>query len=331
MSYRRTRAPCAYFPYTLPYATGVVSLCALLAACVDQADRERAPALGAEDSGPSNLVDDVDTGPGQSDARAFDGSMLEAGAVDSGDRNDGDAQIAIPCERAALGEALVDHACFHAVYGPFQAVIGKAYEPTANVSRPHTAFQVSFEPGERGYLRFESNATGAYALFTSEPLALEVIVMQSGARVRDSRREPTSCKELPFVHVFELETNTGYALAAEDPSRAFMLVIEALAPFAEDAWRSSCACTQLPKGAPCSADTDCCSGLCLEELCADEEMSASCQGASLDGATCAETQDCCSGNCDGAVCVAAPECRSSGPCQVDSECCKFCHDADHCH
>lgn len=40
----------------------------------------------------------------------------------------------------------------------------------------------------------------------------------------------------------------------------------------------------------------------------------------------------CSGTCDaGAACGPLPECSSSGPCRVDSDCCLFCHDGDHCH
>ncbi len=45
-----------------------------------------------------------------------------------------------------------------------------------------------------------------------------------------------------------------------------------------------------------------------------------------------EALNACSPTCDAGVsCGAEPECRSSGPCSVDSDCCLFCHDGDHCH
>jgi hypothetical protein len=46
----------------------------------------------------------------------------------------------------------------------------------------------------------------------------------------------------------------------------------------------------------------------------------------------AATDGACGCDEDGGCDEAPPrECRSSGPCRVNADCCSFCHDGDHCH
>jgi hypothetical protein len=44
-----------------------------------------------------------------------------------------------------------------------------------------------------------------------------------------------------------------------------------------------------------------------------------------------EADGSCAMPCDGGSCEPAGQCRNSGPCTLDTDCCLFCHDGDHCH
>jgi len=226
------------------------------------------------------------------------------------------------CPQRHLGAALVQHACLHGQLGPFAHAVATTREIEAPpVNAPHTAYLVTAASGGTHWLSFTARVTGEHAFFTdfAGPLALS-------PRAEHVMGGDVQCASLRHVQVFHLEKGGTYGIGIEHSIA--MLVIEELAPFGDLAWASTCACAQADS--VCEVDEDCCSGFCSQQACAVPEP-AGCTDASSLGSVCSEPADCCSNNCVAAACAPPAECRSSGPCTSDEECCLFCHDKDHCH
>jgi hypothetical protein len=195
-----------------------------------------------------------------------------------------------PCLERRLGRAVVEHACVHAEHGPYvdlTAATGEADAPAVNAA--HTAYRAGSSGGPLSWLRFTPASSGAYAFLGALPTSL-VFARADGSLVH-STATVTSCAGLPAARVLELDATQPLSLSWAEGE--LVLVVEALEPFGEQAWEQDCECA--PLGSACAAETDCCSGLCVDARCV------------------------------------APLCRSSGPCVSDAECCVFCHDQDHCH
>lgn len=119
----------------------------------------------------------------------------------------GSAQAALPPDCAGLGSALVDHSCFHAELGPFQArqaTAGRlATELTQNVDPVHTQYRVLLAPGESSVTYYPARP-GAYAIFTGDELPLTVRDASGEPIALAFRTEDTGCEALPFARVFDL-------------------------------------------------------------------------------------------------------------------------------
>ena len=194
------------------------------------------------------------------------------------------------CHEQRLGRAVVEHACLHAEHGPYvdlTAATGEADAPQVNAA--HTAFRAGESGGALSWLRFTPASSGAYAFLGVLPTSL--VFMRADGSLAHSTAMNTSCAGLPAARVLELDA--GQPLGLSWTEGDLVLVVEALDPFAEQAWEQDCECAQL--GSACATAAGCCSGLCVDARCV------------------------------------APVCRSSGPCVSDAECCVFCHDQDHCH
>jgi hypothetical protein len=217
------------------------------------------------------------------------GAAGAAGADQSTPEGEG-GSAGMPCTESLLGRALVEHACLHAEQGPFVDLTAAPDEASAPaVNAAHTAYRAGSSGGALSWLRFTAAGSGAYAFLGVLPTSL-VFTRADGSLVH-STATVTSCAGLPAARVLELDAKQPLSLSWAEGD--LVLVVEALAPFGEQAWEQGCECAEL--GSACAVETSCCSGLCVDARCV------------------------------------APVCRSSGPCVSDVECCVFCHDQDHCH
>jgi hypothetical protein len=251
------------------------------------------------------------------------GAGGSAGAAQGAPEGEG-GSAGSACREPVLGLAVVEHSCVHAEQGPYVDLIAATDEAGAPaVNAPHTAYRVRSSGGSLSWVRFTAATSGSHALLGTLPPSL-TFTLGDGALVR-SVDMSTSCASLPSARVLELSSSNPLTLSWAEGD--LVLVVEALAPFGQQAWEQGCACAE--SGAACAGDADCCSGYCADGACESVEVPI-CSGKALVGEPCQAEQSCCSGHCVDARC-AAPVCRSSGPCVSDSECCLFCHDQDHCH
>jgi hypothetical protein len=127
---------------------------------------------------------------------------------------------------SAASDALVEHACFHADYGPFRDVVGNA-EPPADVSRAHTLFTVALPEGaeRRAVLRYRPRSAGGHALFVSEGVEVAVTDAAGTALVEALAHPSELCAPLPTVHVFAFPQQ-DLLITLRGASREAALVIE---------------------------------------------------------------------------------------------------------
>jgi hypothetical protein len=149
------------------------------------------------------------------------------------------ASLEAGCSR--LAPPLVEHACFHAQFGPFVTVAGSAtrtFPATApNVNTSHTHYSVTLpgSPGSNeGTVKFRPARTGDWAILASPDVSL-LVLDAAGATVPTLLRHAVpagECAVLRDVHVVSLVAGQTYRLVL-GPSAATSigLVIEKLSDF----------------------------------------------------------------------------------------------------
>jgi MYXO-CTERM domain-containing protein len=118
------------------------------------------------------------------------------------------------CE--GLGEAVTEHTCFHARYGPFEdvtATVGTT--PTAgtpNVDAVHTYYRVGLAAGEPGVVTHRPQRSGAWAVYLQYAIPLSFSDPSAGPLTSLLREDVPGCPFLDDVRVFELEADVRYSL-----------------------------------------------------------------------------------------------------------------------
>lgn len=137
------------------------------------------------------------------------------------------AELPVDCE--VLGQALVEHSCFHSEFGPFEFRLPtpgeKISQSTPNVDPVHTEYRLDLAVG-KNTVSYQSERSGSFAMFTSWDVPLSVRGESEVLPVL-LRSENTGCEALPLVRVFELGARAVYSLTFEvsEPSEV-VLVIE---------------------------------------------------------------------------------------------------------
>lgn len=141
---------------------------------------------------------------------------------------------AAPCP--ALGNALTEHTCFHARFGPFAArtaTVGSTItDATPNVDPVHTYYRIALTPGRPGTVAYTPKRSGSWAFF---------VVPEVGFAVRDSsgsvvtlQRVPSdgSCPFLGDAQVATVTANERYAITfPASTTSEVTLVIEKIDDF----------------------------------------------------------------------------------------------------
>jgi hypothetical protein len=216
--------------------------------------------------------------------------------------------------------SLIAHACLHADYGPFVDVRPRERDQGPEVSEPHTAYEVEVSPRSERWLKYRSMTEGAYVFFTDAGF-IEHVEDSTGLVHASHRSSVDGCSKLGSATVLELSAASVNEF--EMPIDSRLLVVESLDAFG--GFDGTCSCEEV--GSACESSGDCCSAICRLGVCSTTSTGGACGGASSSTSNCAGG----SGGCDETGCDSPAECRSSGPCVEDSECCLFCHDQDHCH
>lgn len=247
-----------------------------------------------------------------------EGGVIASGGFSPGGSLQGGAGGELPSvECSAFPSGFVDHACHHVDFGPFGSVAAGELAEAPQVSAPHTAYRVATE-SEGGWLRYVPSTPGLVAFFSRPDAVVEVV--EDERVIPLAHRETTPCADLPEARVFEL---SGSAVSLRVSASVDWLVIERLVGLLE-----GCACARSGEG--CLGDTDCCEGTCNLGVCVVPEPSGCDDGLALEE-SCLGDEECCSKRCFEGACAPPVECRSSGPCTSNEECCLYCHDQDHCH
>ncbi|GHG80313.1 hypothetical protein GCM10012319_33170 [Comamonas sp. KCTC 72670] len=142
------------------------------------------------------------------------------------------------CEEPEELEHVVEHACLHAEYGPFEPVTAAALGAPVlvDVSQAHTAYQVTLPKRSQfnyaGRVSFLPDESGEFAFMLSRHRGLRIFEAATGIEVaRECRYNiPTNvCSGLKTALIADLEADTEYHLEFRSllPSNAaFTLIIE---------------------------------------------------------------------------------------------------------
>lgn len=128
------------------------------------------------------------------------------------------AQAGLSENCAALGEAMVEHSCFHSTFGPFVSVAGtpgtKAAAATPNLDAVHTEYRVGLAVnGEKHVATYSPKRSGSWSVFTSYAVPLELIDSNGASLdVTFEQQGDTGCDALPIARVFTLEAGERYTL-----------------------------------------------------------------------------------------------------------------------
>jgi hypothetical protein len=140
-----------------------------------------------------------------------------------------------------LGSPLIEHACFHAQFGPFVTVAGSATRSfpatTPNINAAHTHYTVTLpgSPGaNEGTVKYRPARTGDWAILTG--VGVDLLVLDAaGAIVPTQLRHavPASdCSVLVEAHIVSLAAAQTYRFVfGPSPDPSVGLVIEKLSDF----------------------------------------------------------------------------------------------------
>jgi hypothetical protein len=140
-----------------------------------------------------------------------------------------------------LGAPLVEHACFHAQFGPFVTLAGSATRTfpatTPNVNTVHTHYTVTLPGaagGNEGTVKYRPARTGDFAILTSSRTEL-LVLDAAGAAVPTQLRHAVpgdECGVLVEAHVVSLVAAQTYRLVIGPAAGTSVgLVIEKLSDF----------------------------------------------------------------------------------------------------
>jgi len=142
---------------------------------------------------------------------------------------------------SALGPALVDHACFHAQFGPFTAVAGSAVRnfgaATPNLNAVHTHYTVTL-PGalgaNEGTVKYRPARSGDWSIMTN-PADVPLVVLNAAGQPMPVQLDHavSSCAQLLRARVYNLNANETYRLVLGPSSTALSaaVVVEKLSDF----------------------------------------------------------------------------------------------------
>ena len=122
-------------------------------------------------------------------------------------------------EVCLVGEETLEHACLHALYGPFASVTAQAYPGFVytDVNAPHTAYTIGLPAAGSDYqgaVLYQPAASGDFAFLLSEDTALAVYdgAGQPVAAEGVQSIDPAVCSAMSHVHVFHLEDTETYTV-----------------------------------------------------------------------------------------------------------------------
>lgn len=171
------------------------------------------------------------------------------GALDAGvSRPDATSPVDAPPEcQQSVGAFVAEHACLHAIHGPFEAIMAgvSAIAPAADVSQPHTAFRVKLparDGDNEGALRYVPRRSGAFAMFSAPAIAMKVLDANGQQIPASLAHAVFACGELGTVTTFALDQGSAYSLVLSSATAAdALLVIEALDEFLpSEAYQTTC-------------------------------------------------------------------------------------------
>ncbi|MFP2932625.1 hypothetical protein ACLESO_47260 [Pyxidicoccus sp. 3LG] len=147
------------------------------------------------------------------------------------------SELLAACDPVEL-EEVVEHACIHAEFGPFESVTAAALGAPVlvDVSTPHTAYNVTLPAtnycGWGGRLAFIPEESGEIAFLVSRHRGLRIYEAATGVEVaRECRYNvpSTLCDDLKTGILADVEGGTEYHLqflAIAERNSQFMLLIE---------------------------------------------------------------------------------------------------------
>lgn len=141
------------------------------------------------------------------------GSEASQKSSDQGDRAEKAALI-----QAACNAEEVEHACSHAINGPFRTVNATALSapPTQNVNAPHTAWTVNLvqvNGNYEGTVSYTPAETGDFALFLGNNIPVKVFNGATEVGIESTCDiSSTECAKLTKGHIVPLTGGTTYRL-----------------------------------------------------------------------------------------------------------------------
>jgi hypothetical protein len=174
------------------------------------------------------------------------------------------------CEAISIEPADGEHACLHALHGPFVALaLSSTPQGAPDASRAHTAFQLTWPDGDtsHGYVRFRAAQAGMYAVFCAQAEVISVTSASRDYALPATRATQTYCDSLPSATLVELGAGEWSTMQlAHLPGADAQIVIERIA--APGPSPDSCACDDdagcspplaCRSDGPCRFDHECCS------------------------------------------------------------------------
>lgn len=121
-----------------------------------------------------------------------------------------------------LGDALVEHSCFHARFGPFTTVLatsGDELTPeTPSINAVHTEYRVGLA-GPTSSVTYTPVRSGTWTMFRGTDVAVRLFHVKEGEDGKEDELLPTSevhgdtgCEALPLASAFQLEKSELYRI-----------------------------------------------------------------------------------------------------------------------
>lgn len=135
-----------------------------------------------------------------------------------------------PPQAHALSQAFAEHACLHAVHGPFETVeLPPEGEPPVELRNTHIAYTVPLEPrassSDGPPVSYEPKVNAPFAFFLSENLSLSLLDAEGGRVCPTAVHDATACAQLKRAVFFDLKRKQPYRLDVDARGASAVVVV----------------------------------------------------------------------------------------------------------
>lgn len=138
------------------------------------------------------------------------------------------APVSLGCGEESVNiDAVTNHACIHAEYGPFEMVVGGSGKQMPDISAAHTAFVIEIREGQ-SQVSYHAREEAAYVFYTNKPGTWTISDGVSEIPPFTEQDPGDLCQYFIQARGFDLNADTTYIIDLKGVEEAVTMIAESV-------------------------------------------------------------------------------------------------------